>query len=126
MSDKVKLGRVFIVANRDKKAAACAQYHALQVESNDGGGEECLLFTAKELESLPVVDTGLNLRDGRLYPFSDGAFHGYIVRTTEKYGDRWLAVIRKLSMRRYLHARERSGRNPEDVTRKSWLTDLLD
>lgn len=124
--DKVKMGRLFLVENKKRKSLENAQYYAIQVEAVDGGNEECLLFTEKEWNTLPIVDTKLELVDGRLYPFTDGGFTGYLVKTTEKREDDWFIVVRKLSERKYLVAQERARKNPEDLTRKSWVTDLLD
>lgn len=126
MKDEIKLGRLILVENKNRAAQENKNYYAIQVEAIDGENEECLLFTEKELESLTIVDTQINLIDGRLYPFSDNVFHGYLLKTTEKYEDKWLVVIRKLTERKYLIAQNRAAKNPEDLTKKSWFTDLLD
>lgn len=126
MLNQVKLGRIFCVENKKRKLLECEKYYAIQVEALDGNNEECLLFTEKEWNTLPIVDTKLKLVDGRLYPFTDGGFTGYLVKTTEKRKESWFIVVRKLSERKYLAAQRRSRRNPEDLTRKSWITDLLD
>lgn len=125
-NDKVKMGRLIVVENKNRTASANAQYYALQVEAEPGNNEECLLFTEKEWNTLPIVDTKLSLVDGRLYSFCDGGFRGYLIKTTEKRGESWFVVVRKLSMRKYTYAQERARKNPEDLTRKSWLTDILD
>ena len=126
MSNQVKLGRLFVVENKKRKSSENARYCAIQVEDFEGGNEECLLFTEKEWNTLPIVDTKLELVEGRLYPFTDGGFTGYLVKTTEQRGEIWYVVVRKLTMKKYLSAQERARKNPEDLTRKSWLTDLLD
>ena len=126
MNDDVKLGRLFLVENKKRNNRENLNYYAIQVEAVDGKDEECLLFTEKELNSLPIVDSKIKLVDGRLYPFSDGNFHGYLLKTTEKRENFWSIVIRKLSMKKYINAHERAQKNPEDITRKSWITDIFD
>lgn len=126
MKKKVKMGRVFLVENKNKTASSNANYIAVQVEKENGKGETCLLFTLNEWSTSPIVDTKIPLKDGRLYFFAEGETNGYLLKTTEQYNDEWMTVIRKLTERKIDRAYDRALRNPEDLTKKSWFEDLLD
>ena len=125
---EVKLGRAIRVRNLDPRHGETDVYVALQVEDLDGNNERCVLFTERELELCPVLDISWDLVPGRLYPYADNQYEGYIVKTfiysTKR--DEWYIVVRRITAKRLSIAEDRAMKNPEDLTRKSWLVDWLD
>ena len=125
---EVKLGRAIRVRNLDPRHGETEVYVALQVEDLDGNNERCVLFTERELELCPVLDISWDLVPGRLYPYADNQYEGYIVKTfiysTKR--DEWYIVVRRITAKRLSIAEDRAMKNPEDLTRKSWLVDWLD
>lgn len=125
---EVKLGRAIRVKNLDPRKGEAEVYIALQVEDLNGKNERCILFTERELELCPVLDITWDLVPGRLYPYADNQYTGYIVKTLiySKTRDEWYVVVRRISTHRLEVADERAMKNPEDLTHKSWLVDWLD
>lgn len=125
---EVKLGRAIRVKNLDPQHGEAEVYVALQVENLNGKNERCVLFTEYELELCPVLDITWDLVPGRLYPYADNQYRGYIVKTFTYSArrDEWYVVVRRITVARLLHAEERAEKNPEDLTKKSWLVDWLD
>lgn len=125
---EVKLGRAIRVKNLDPRNGETDFYIALQVEDLDGNNERCVLFTEHELELCPVLDITWDLVPGRLYPYSDNQYSGYIVKTFTYSAkrDEWYVVVRRITAKRLEVADERAMKNPEDLTHKSWLVDWLD
>lgn len=125
---EVKLGRAIRVKNLDPKKEEAEVYIALQVEDLNGKNERCVLFTEHELELCPVLDISWDLVPGRLYPYSDNQYNGYIVKTLiySVKRDEWYVVVRRITQRRLDIAENRAEKNPEDLTKKSWLVDWLD
>lgn len=125
---EVKLGRAIRVKNLDPRKGEEEVYIALQVEDLNGKNERCVLFTEHELELCPVLDISWDLVPGRLYPYADNQYEGYIVKTFtySKKRNEWFTVVRRITTNRLKMADERAMKNPEDLTRKSWLVDWLD
>ena len=125
---EVKLGRAIRVRNLDPRHGETEVYVALQVEDLDGNNERCVLFTERELELCPVLDISWDLVPGRLYPYADNQYEGYIVKTFiySAKRDEWYIVVRRITAKRLSIAEDRAMKNPEDLTRKSWLVDWLD
>lgn len=115
---KVELGRSIRIENIRPKARETKFYYAIQVHPHNNDTGECLLFTEKELDKCPVVDITWDLECGVLYPYTEGCFDGYLVKTLE-YGakyDEWFIVVRKITKRKIERARKRMKNNPEDAT----------
>ena len=125
---EVKLGRAIRVKNLDPKHGEAEVYVALQVEDLDGKNERCVLFTEHELELCPVLDITWDLVPGRLYPYADNQYEGYIVKTFTYSAkrDEWYTVVRRITAKRLAAAEDRAMKNPEDITKKSWLVNWLD
>ena len=125
---EVKLGRAIRVRNLNPKKGEVDFYIAIQVEDLDGKNERCILFTEHELELCPVLDITWDLVPGRLYPYADNQYSGYIVKTFTYSARRneWYVVVRRITIARLLRAEERAEKNPEDLTKKSWIVDWLD
>lgn len=124
----VKLGRAIRVKNLNPRNREAEVYIALQVEDVDSSNERCVLFTEHELDLCPVLDVSWDLVPGRLYPYSDNQYSGYIVKTLtySSKRDEWYVVVRRITAKRLEVADERAMKNPEDLTKKSWLVDWLD
>lgn len=124
----VKLGRAIRVKNLNPRNREAEVYIALQVEDVDSSNERCVLFTEHELDLCPVLDVSWDLVPGRLYPYSDNQYSGYIVKTLtySSKRDEWYIVVRRITAKRLEVADERAMKNPEDLTKKSWLVDWLD
>lgn len=124
----VKLGRAIRVKNTDPRIGEADTYIALQVEDLDGKNERCILFTEHELNICPVLDITWDLIPGRLYPYSDNQYSGYIVKTLtfSSKKNEWYVVVRRITAKRLEIAEDRAMKNPEDLTKKSWLVDWLD
>ena len=125
---EVKLGRAIRVKNLDPQHGEAEVYVALQVEDLNGKNERCVLFTEHELDLCPVLDITWDLVPGRLYPYADNQYGGYIVKTFTYSAkrDEWYTVVRRITAARLQHAEERAEKNPEDLTKKSWMVDCLD
>ena len=113
---EVKLGRAIRVRNLDPRHGETEVYVVLQVEDLDGNNERCVLFTERELELCPVLDISWDLVPGRLYPYADNQYEGYIVKTfiysTKR--DEWYIVVRRITAKRLSIAEDRAMKNPED------------
>ena len=125
---EVKLGRTIRVKNLNSRNREADIYIALQVEDLDGKNERCILFTQRELELCKVVDISWDLVPGRLYPYADNQYEGYIVKTFmyNSKRDEWYIVVRRITAKRLEIAEDRAMKNPEDLTHKSWVVDWLD
>ena len=125
---EVKLGRAIRVCNLNPKRGESNTYIAIQVEDLDSKNERCILFTEYELSLCPILDITWDLVPGRLYPYSDNQYTGYIVKTLtySQKRDEWYVVVRRITKKRLETADQRAIKNPEDLTRKSWLVDWLD
>lgn len=125
---EVKLGRAIRVKNLDPKKQEAEHYIAIQVEDLNGKNERCILFTDKELDRCPVLDITWDLVPGRLYPYADNQYTGFIMKTFcySRTRDEWYIVVRRISACKLMIAEERAEKNPEDLTKKSWLVDWLD
>nr|DAG42799.1 MAG TPA: hypothetical protein [Bacteriophage sp.] len=125
---EVKLGRAIRVKNLDPHKGEAEFYIALQVEDLNSKNERCILFTEHELNLCPVLDITWDLVPGRLYPYADNQYTGYIVKTltySTKLNE-WFVVVRRITQHRLERAEERAMQNQEDLTHKSWIVDWLD
>ena len=124
---RVTLGRCIRVENQNKRDLECDNYVAIQVKELNGR-EHCLLFTQKQLERCSIVDMNKPLELGYLYPFGQGRFCGYLLKT-HIYSERtkqFFIVTRKISCKQLAIAEQRAMKNPEDLTVKGFFTNLFD
>ena len=123
---KVVLGQMIKVQNQDKRNLQCENYIAVQVEDEDGENERCLLFTEIQLADMPKITSKLlqkNMVAGRLYSFVIGRHKAFVVKMFNRYGDE---KTFRISPKKLQLAQKRAVKNPQDLTKKSWLTDLAD
>ena len=123
---KVVLGQMIKVQNQDKKNLQCENYIAVQVEDEDGENERCLLFTEIQLADMPKMTSKLlqkNMVVGRLYSFVIGCHKAFVVKMFNRSGDE---KIFRISPKKLQLSQKRAMKNPQDLTKKSWLTDLAD
>lgn len=124
---KIKLGQFVRVENKNKKNLENDIYVALQIEDEDGNNERCILFTEIEIADLKCINLSNwfvpSMVAGRLYNVSLNKNSFYLMKIFNRSED--IRVI-KLSKRLLKKAEKRAKNNPEDLTKKSYLTDLFD
>ena len=110
-------------------------YYALQVEDYSGKDEKCLLFTFHELfEIASRVDFPREMTEhllvGRMYPMKEGTRSGCFIKLLSYKEDGTLfdAEPTVVYIGDWLidKADKRADKHPKSVTKKGWLTDLLD
>ena len=123
----IKLGQFIKIENKERKNLESDSYIAIQVEDVNGSNERCLLFTENELSNAKNIDSSnwlaSELKAGRLYPLTIGTQKFYMIKIfdlnkTEK--------IVKITQGLLNKAEKRSEKNPEDLTKKSFIRDLFD
>lgn len=122
---KVVMGKLIKVANQEKKINENEVYVSIQVEDEDGNNERCLLFTEVELSDMEKItfDFALNkMKDGRLYKAKIDNKDTYLMKINNDGNE----MILRISNSQLKIAESRSARNLEDLTEKSWITDLTD
>ena len=123
----IKLGQFVKIENKSRKKAENKSYIAIQVEDVDGGNERCILFTEIELTDATNVSSSnwfsSNLKPGRIYPMIIGKQKFYIIKIFNKNEEE---KILKLTRSLLLKGERRAVKNPEDLTKKSFLRDLFD
>lgn len=97
----------------------------IQVESNDGRDEYCILLTEDELRKLPrlIADFDDIVVAGRIYvKFINGSNY-YCVKLKDWNGTEFIAAFDIGFWRKCF---ERAAANPDSCTKKGIITDLLD
>lgn len=128
---KIVLGRVVTVDNKERTDYSfgrnqCNKYLAIQVENADGEGERCLLLTDKEYVRFATrcshTDMLPLMVKGRMYKSTLEHSEVVFVRVFEEVEERCLLIPCK-----YLEKIDkRSSAHKDTVTKKDWLTDLMD
>ena len=124
--NKIVMGQMVRVANLQKKFNENEQYIAIQVEDENGKNERCLLFTEIELSDMEKINFKFafdNMKSGRLYSATIDRKPTYLVKLSN---DNEKEMIYRISPTQLTAAEERAKRNPEDLTKKSWFTNLKD
>ena len=122
---KVTLGKKIRVANQDQKSNENEIYVAIQVEDESGDNERCLLFTESELNAIETVKFNFayeNMKPGRLYSANLDKKDTYLVKLDDNSNN----SLYRVSPSQLKAAEERAKRNPEDLTKKGFITNLLD
>jgi len=125
-NNPVKMGQMLSVENQLKKPTANSKYVALHVEDEKGDNERCLLFTEIELADMEKIVLNFAQEDmvmGRIYPVVIGGKDTNLVKVKNGSGTE---MILRLSPSQLKVAEARRERNPEDLPKKGFLTDLLD
>ena len=127
----VKLGQCIRVVNVEKKAgndrAGADTYVSIQVEDENGDNERCLLFTETEFTDMEFIRLpesiygGMKL--GRLYPAEIAKHCCYLIKSRHWNGG---IIIKRISITQLTKADKRAVKHPESVTKKSFLSDLMD
>ena len=123
--EKIVMGKVIKVENQMKVATANDVYLSVQVEDESGDNERCLLFTEKEFDKVATVKADFMtdaMKPGRIYNATIDGDMTYLV----KVGRGEVEKIIRLSPTQLEIAETRSEKNPEDLTKKSLLTDMID
>ena len=125
MSEKVTLGKLIRIINSKKKATENEEYISLQIEDETGKKESCVLFTDSEIKNMETVSIPFmtpQMKTGRIYSAVIANKNTYLVKVMDSEGEK----VFRLSKSQLLSAESRAARNPEDLTKKSFLTDLFD
>lgn len=123
--NEVKAGQILRVVNQDVESHfESTDYYAIWVEDVDGKNERCLLYTRdRTFEKTVGIDSiKSNLVPGRLYPVVLSERTTYLVSVITTYGR--IKTIR-LSPSVIKAGEKRAKKNPEDIPKKSFLTDLM-
>lgn len=124
---EIKLGQFIEVENKNKRNLENEDYIALQVEDENGDNERCLLFTKIELADVKCISLKnwftKDMVAGRLYLTTIGKQSFYLMKIFNSSKDERVIKITKRLLKR---AETRASKNPEDLTKKSYLTDLFD
>ena len=124
--NKVVLGQAVKVANQEQKMNENEVYLAFQVEDENGLNERCILFTEIEFSDLEKItfDFAFNkMVDGRIYSAVIDKKPTNLVKLANGEGDK---KIYRISATQLKTAEERALKNPEDLTKKNFFTDLKD
>lgn len=123
----IKLGQFIKIENKNKKKLENNSYIAIQVEDLNGDNERCILFTEIELTDATNIDSSnwfsKNLIPGRIYPMLIGKHTFYMLKIFNSNEDE---KILKLTKTLLAKAEKRAIKNPEDLTKKSFLRNLFD
>lgn len=123
---KIVLGQMIKVQNQNKRNLQNDSYIAVQVQDEDGQNERCLLFTEIELSDMPKVKSEFLMQkmvEGRIYSFCIGMKQLFLLKMSNRTET---SMIFRISKRKLEIAEKRAMKNPQDLTKKSWLTDLRD
>lgn len=135
--DSIKMGRLLPMSNLNKKPSEAEQYFALKIEDSNGGNEEWILLTEKEILSrrtMSIYEITEEWKPGRMYSFSIGKT-SYVAcnvvfcsdMSSEKRrhfkGEKKVLLFSKSLLN---IARKRAKSNPEDIPKQSRLSDFLD
>ena len=116
----IVLGNCVRVRNDEVDVLVC-----VQVESNDGKDEYCILLTEDELKKLPrmVADCGDVVVAGRIYVKFIGGKNYYCVKLKDWNGAEFVGAFDIGFWRKCF---ERAMDNPKSCTKKGIVTDILD
>lgn len=126
--DKVKttMGQLIRVANQKQKPNENDKYVSVHVEDESGKDEKCLLFTEiqmADMEKIEFPEIMDNMILGRMYRANINKRNTYLVKVRNTQATE---MILRISETQLKDADQRSIRNPEDLTEKGFITDLLD
>ena len=122
---KVKMGYLIPVENQYKKFNENKRYLSLQVEDENGDNERCLLFTDIEISDMENIDIPFsqNMKLGRIYKSRINNKETYLLRVITNTD---MDKVLRISFTKLKKAEARAKKNPEDLTKKSLIQDLLD
>ncbi len=119
---KVVAGDFVPVENKKWKVNEKKIYRAVWVEDSCGGNERCLLVTNKEALKLRVINPCSimdKMKAGTLYDFGKS----FIVKIEIKDNNPIVVYMPKSYI---VNGEKRAKRNPEDIPKKGFLTNLFD
>jgi hypothetical protein len=131
LEDKEVLAGVAIrVENQNRKPMEDEEYYAIWLEDSDGDNERCVLLTDNEVERLPKFEScelAKVMVRGRLYRAGCHAASSQSKNSSfvkiELNGENIVVRVSPVLLKR---AEARAKRNYGDLTRKSFITNLLD
>ena len=123
---KTVMGQMIMVKNQEKLATANDQYIAIHVEDEDGNNERCILFTEIEISDMEKISMDLlknSMVAGRLYKANIDKKDVFLCLVKNRIG---MEMILRITPFKLSQAENRASKNPEDLPKKDFLTDLLD
>lgn len=123
---KTVLGQMIMVKNKEKIATANDKYISIHVEDEDGKNERCLLFTETEISDMEKINMDFlkkNMVQGRLYKANIDKKDVYLCLVKNRIS---IEMILRITPFKLSQAENRAAKNPEDLPKKDFLTDLMD
>ena len=120
---KVILGKLIEVQNKQRRNGQNEKYISVQVQDFNGQNERCLLFHERVISDMPKVQTNIDLKEGRLYDITIGKQKGYLLKIINESNQ---TKILRISQKKLEVAQRLAINNPQDLTKKSFLTDMFD
>lgn len=123
---KTVMGQMIMVKNQEKIATANDQYISIHVEDEDGKNERCLLFTEIEISDMEKISMEFlknSMIAGRLYNAVIDKKNTFLCLVKNRIGQE---MILRITPFKLSQAENRSAKNPEDLPKKDFMTDLLD
>lgn len=121
---KTKMGQLIRVENLKRKwNLAAREYLVIHVENDTGKSEYPIMLTRAEYLRLAVVYLDVPIKAGRLYPFQMGNTYRYLLKVIDEDNAECIVLLSDKMLSAFS---KRASNNPEDVPKKSMLTDLLD
>ena len=123
---KTVLGQMIMVKNQEKVATANDKYIAIQVEDENSENERCLLFTEIEIADMEKIEMEFlkkSMVQGRLYPAKIDNRNTYLCLIKNRLCQQ---MILRISPFQLSQSEVRASKNPEDLPKKDFLTDLID
>lgn len=122
---KVQLGTLIKVQNKNRRKFQNQHYVALQVEDLSGQKQFCILFTQIQLADMQKIQAQWMQKElifGRIYPIVINRRQTNLIKIKN---DNIVHILR-VSNTQLNKAEKRAAKNPQDLTKKSLLTDLFD
>ena len=123
---KTVMGQMIMVKNQEKIATANDKYISIHVEDEDGKNERCLLFTEIEISDMEKISMEFlknTMISGRLYKAVIDKKETFLCLVKNRIGQ---DMILRITPFKLSQAENRSAKNPEDLPKKDFMTDLLD
>lgn len=122
---KVVLGQLIRVKNLCQEQNQNDVYVSLQIQDENGENERCILFTEIECADMQKIYSSIlqKMVYGRLYKFLIGKRYTNVVKVKNYNNqDKYF----RISNTQLKKAEKRAQKNKQDLTRKSFFTDLID
>lgn len=122
---KIVLGQLIRVKNLNRRLHENEIYVSLQVKNEDKSGERCILFTETEISDMEKISGKFLelLQYGYVYKCVLGKRETNIIRVKNAAGEDKFLRVSNSQLKR---AEKRAELNKEDLTEKSFFSNLFD